>query len=570
MSHNEPTPIMGVPVLRTRPPDAWQEFTSWPGSTSLVTLSSAALLLAGLYGVIEPTIGLEGSSGPRWQVLGTLSSYLAALLSGIWAMCRARAGNPDAVASAVVGTAFAVGFGIIIHLIAPEQPGLALAAAIVGWLGLLLLGVGFVRCTGAGSWGALGWTLAALLAWTTLWPVLLSAVVAGEAARMVGAAGDVVGTDVRVMVWWSAGWGVLLVVLASFLVQAIHKDAVDSERPFLQRRSMRWVLVLVAVGSAIVALAVQAHIAGLDLAGTDCLPHLAFLILIANERRAHRSANLVRDAVAVVFPAALSAWLTISSHGPDMSGQFRGQGWAPDLVGLLGTAPVAPLLIAVVAAMLAWTRRAPGLWWGAGLAVILAILTWDLRDVLVAEAGVLSAAVGVVAAWRSKRQDLVVAVTAILGGCVPETRWAQLLTGHLPGSLLSVSSASAIVLLAATWQPSWVNRAWARIAAWTLGLLAAGLSLELLYGRRAVADLPGGQITAIALLLSILPLIGLGAWRRRDALLAAAILPCAAVLGWPLLAWMGRAWLAVWGAFALLGSGIWLAVRRARIPFKPF
>lgn len=584
MQHDDPTPISGTPVLsaqpagpppappppRPAPPTPWQEFTAWPGATSLITLLSAALLLLGLYGVIEPSIGDPERVAPRWQVLGTLSAYLGALLAGLWAMCRARAGNPDAAASAVVGAALAVGYGVVVHLLAAEQPGLAAAAALAGWLGVLGLGLGFARAAGGTGWGRLGGLLAVLYAWTGMWPVVLALVVAREGERMPHAGAGAPGTDVAVMAWWTAGWMGLAGLLLALLRQAAGaRLADDAGEPFLSRLAMRWVLALVAALAAVIALAVQAHVAGLDLAWTDCLPQVALLVLLANTlaERAWGRRGL-RDALAVGGPAILAAWIVLAGGGP--SGDvFRGQGWAPDLVGLLGTAPGLPLLLAAWGAWQGWRRRAPGLRWGAAIAVVAAVLAWDPRHPLLADAGSLGALLAALAGWRARRPDLGVAAAATAAGLLPATRPLELLLGRdLPTGILAAASAAALLLVLAAWRPLWVACAWARAAAWTLGLVATGDALLLLSGRRHT-PLPGdGWGDGIALGGALLLILGC-AWRRRDGGLALAAAPAGLVLAWPLLAVLGRAWLAVWAAFALLASGVALALRRARRLSRP-
>lgn len=565
MQPDDPLPSIGALVLPRRqpPPGAWQEFLSWPGSTSLITLVSAALLLAGLHGVIEPSIGVEGSTGPRWQVLGTLSAYLAALLSGIWAMCRARAGHPDAIASAVVGTAFAVGFGVVIQLIAPEQPGLALTAAVAGWLGLVLLGFAFARIVGSG-WGGVGIGLALLIAWTTWWPLALSRVVVIEGARMSTAAVGAGGTDVAVMVWWTAGWATALVGIAGFIRLAAPLKAGSDDRPFLARPAMRWVLVMVALLAAIIALALQAHIAGIDVALTDVVPAGILLCLLGCELAAWQAPSTRRDGLLVAVPAILSAWFTLAGWGPDESAQFRGLGWAPDTVALVGTAPGAPLLAALTAVLLSLRRRSAGLRWGAVVAVAAAVLAWEGHRPLYAEAGICAALAGAWMAWRAHRPGVVVAMAAITVGLAPATLVAGEVLGRSPPRpVLAVAAASALVLIAGTWRTAWVERGWARFAAWWQGIIAAAVSVHVLYEH-------GQPSEAVMLACSLLLILGC-AVRRRDVALGSAAGPALLVLGWPLVVWIlprSRAWLAVWGAFALLAVGVLLAVRRAR-PVSP-
>lgn len=564
MNDADATPIHTA-AAASEPASAWRQFASWPGATSLITLLSAALLLLGLYGVIEPSIGDETSAAPRWQVLGTLSAYLGALLAGVWAMCRARSGNPDAVASAVVGTALAVGYGVVVHLLAASQPGAAAVAAAAGWLGIIALGVGFVRVAGGLGWGALGGILATLYAWTTMWPVALAVVTAREARRMPDAGPGMPGTDVAVMVWWTAGWLSLLAVLLALLLRAAKPGPAGDDRPFLATRAMHWVLALVAGTAAIVALAVQAHVAGLDLAWGDCLPHAAVLLLAANELAANawgRSAG--RDVVAVALPAACAAWIALGGWAP-CSSSFRGDGWAPGLVGSLGSAPVLPLLLAAGAALLAWHRRAPGLGWGALLAVLLGLMAWDVRQPLLAEGGCLAGLVAAIEAWRRGRGELGTVAATAAAAILPETRMVEaVLGGAAPGLLLAMASGSAALLLLGTWRPAWVVRGWARAAAWILGLIAMAPAVALVAGRH-LSQLPGGRWTGAGVIVGALGLILICAWRRRDAGLACAALPAGLALCWPLASWLDRAWLAVCAAFALLAIGVGIAVRRARV-----
>jgi hypothetical protein len=573
MSTDDPTPLCiealpRVPLIpeRRSPRSAWQEFASWPGATSLITLLSAALLLIGLYGVIEPAIGEPGRLAPRWQVLGVLAAYLGALLAGIWAMCRVRAGNPDAVASVMVGAVLAVGYGVVIHLLAVDQLRLAAGAAVAGWLGMLGLGAAFSRVTANSPWAALGWVLAALYAWTSLWPVVLASVVADQARRMPNAGAGAPGTDVAAMVCWSIGWMMLLAVLLA-LLWLVGRAPIRRQAgvAFLARPVMRWVLALVASGTAVVALAVQAHVAGLDLAWTDCLPHVALLILVGNELavRAY-GRRMVRDACAVAAPAALAAWITLAGCGP--SGEaFRGAGWAPQLVGMAGTAPGLPVLLAGLAVLLGMRRRSSGLQWGMGLSLIIALLSWDAQRPLLAEAGVLAACTAAVAGWRAARPELGVTAAATTAGLLPATRPVELLLGaHQPTTLLAIIAAASVILLLATWRPAWVQRGWARFAAWLLGVVMAGDVLLLLAGRRSAAT-PLSLGIEIGVVAAVLLLIGVCAWRRRDAGVGLAVGPAGLVLLWPLRVLLGWAWLAVWAAFILLGTGVLLAVRRVRL-----
>lgn len=561
-------PMALPPRPYRRPEDPWSEFLSWPGSTSLVTLLSAALLLAGLWGVLAPALADEAMAAPRWQVLGTLSAYLAALLAGVWAMCRARAGNPDAIASAVVGACFAVGFGVVLQLIAPSQPGFALGAGLAGWLGLAALGAGFTRAVGGAAWGAPGFGLLLLLGWSTLWPLVLSTVVVAEASRMPTAGRDAGGTDVAVMAWWTMGWLALCVLFTAGLAVARRTEPVEApDRPFLQRRAMRWVLALVAGLTAVIALLVQAHIAGLDVAATDAMPPLILLCLLGAELAARSGSGPVRDVLAAAAPAVLAALLHLGGCGPDLESQFRGEGWAPDLVGLAGTAPGAQVLAAAVGALLAWRRRSPGLAWGSGLALLAGLVVWPVDRPLLAEGGIVACAVAGWAAARAGLPGLAVAAVAGVMLLAPATVVADaVLRGSDLRFCLGLAGASALLLAAGAFRPVWVGTGWARAAAWFLGACAAAVAAHLVHGR-SPWPLPGGTAGEIAALACVLGLPLLCGWRRRDGAIAGAALPAGVVLGWPALLWLlpaRAAWLAVWAAFALLGGGVAMAVRRAR------
>lgn len=557
MHDDDATPPGGRPAI---PPSAWRRFAAWPGATSLITLLSAALLLLGLRGVLAPSLGDEARLAPRWQVLGALAAYLGALLAGVWAMCRARAGNPDAVASAVVGAALAVGYGVVVHLLAAAQPRSAACAALAGWIGILCLGRGFDRAAGASGWAGAGPALAALYAWSTLWPLALAAIAAREALRMPTAGAGAPGTDAAMMAWWTAGSGMLLAIILALLPRVRPPAAAGA---FLAGAAMRWILVLVAAAAAIAALAVQAHVAGLDLAWGDCLPHLAALLLLANELAAAVwGRRLLRDAAAVALPALLAAGLALAGAGPPSSA-FRGAGWAPEAVGALGAGPLLPLLLAAGGALLGWRRAAPGLAWGALTAAVAAVAAWDPARPLLAEAGLALALAIALAAGRGGCPRLAVAGVASAAFLAPPTRLAVSMLGDaIAAPLPMLTAAWAALLVCAAWRPAWVAPGWARAAAWLLGAVAAGTALLLLAGRR-VGPLPGG--TAAVGVAAALALILACAWRRRDLGIAAAAAPAGVALAWPIAALLGRAWLAVLGAFALLGGGVLLAVRRARI-----
>lgn len=537
-------------------PSALAVFIAWPAAASLSTLLSAALLLGGLWGVLAPSLEDDALLAPRWQVLAVLAAYLGALLAAVAVMCRARAGNPDAVASAVVGAALAVGCGVVLQLVAPAQPWAAGVAALAALALLLGLGRGFARVAG-GGWGAVGLPLAALAAWACLWPAALGIAVGRTGERIAEAAARG-GTDVVAMWWWAAGWGLLLALLA-WCVRRARSDGVAADGPFLSGMGMRWTMLLVAAGCSIAALAVQAHIAGLDLAWSDCLPHLAALAIVGNELAARRRPSAWRDAAALAVPAL--AALVVSIQLPVCSAStWRGVGFAPGLVGAVGGAPGLPLLLALVGLLL--LRGRPGYAWGAALAAALAVAGWDARQPLFAESGGCLAACAAVAAWRAGRGDLATAATAGLAACLPEMRLGEHLLGRWSGPA-AWTGASAAILAAAAWRPHWVSTGWARLAAWALGLPLAFAVLMLAAGRR-VSPLPGGPGVDAAVLLGALLLIAWAGWRRRDGRLALAGAPATAVALWPLAAAVGKAWLLVGTAFAVLGGAAWQAVRRAR------
>jgi hypothetical protein len=490
-------PIEQRALLRrhSRPPGAWDEFLAWPAATSLVTLLSAACLLGGMWGVLAPVLGEAERLAPRWQVLATLSAYLGCLLAGIWAMCRVRAGNPDAVASAVVGSALAMGFGVVLGLLATHAPGWATAAGLVGALGLIGLGRGFARV--AGGWQGWGPGLAILAAWSCLWPVWLGRVVVG-------------GDEAATMAWWSVGWAALLVwggVAASACERATDDPAGTGE--LLGSVTLRRVLALVSFAVCVAALGVQAHVGGLDLVGSDLLPHLLVLLVAADAIATHRAgAHPLRAALAIAVPALLAAWWSGAASG----GSARGSGFAPAAVELMGGPVVLPLAAAVLGAVLAWRRRSAGPLWGGAIALLAAILAWRPQD---------------------------------------------------PG--IAISASGALLLAVGTWRPQWIAMGWARTSGVVVGLAAAGEAGRLLHGRAAL--FPGLLwLDACAVLLAV-GLILAAAARRRDGLLVVAALPAACVGGWPVLRRIlpdAGAWWAVWLAFALLGSGVLLAVRRAR------
>jgi hypothetical protein len=548
--------VAGDRCTFTRKPAAPAGFLAWPGSTSLVLLGSAACLLGGLWGVLAPSLGIEDDVASRWQVLGVLSGYVGCLLAGVWAMCRALAGHPDAVAASVVGAALAVGFGVVLGLIAPEHTVSAALAGTAGWLGLVATWRAWSRITGSPG-SLIGPVLGLLALWACLWPVVLGHQVV-EAASLAGGATP----DVAVMAWWTIGWlGLLLIELGLLALAVVGPDPWSGTGPFLGRPAMRWVLALVMLAAAIIALGVQAHVAGLDLLRSDLLPHLALLALIGNELRARAAYGAGRDGTVVAGLAILGALIAVSA--PDGSGLVRGSGWAPLLVTALGSAGGLPLLIAVVAVLISGRVVRPGLMVGAviALAVSLLGLGGHLR---LGEAGSLLSGLVAVVAWRTERRELMAMATSGMGGALAFIQPLQDALGAHTAVALSISVAAAVLLAWAAWRPALVGVNTAQLAAWWLGLMGMIGCLRLLDGFEHGRDLH--LVVQIPSLLGAGALVAWAAWRRRDTVMGAALAPALIVLAWPLATWLmprQRAWLAVWAAFGLLGTAVVIAIRRA-------
>lgn len=540
------TPII---VRRHAPPDAWSEFTAWPGAASLVTLLSAACLLAGLWGVLAPDLGGEEQGAALWSVLATLGGYLGCLLGATWAMCRARAGSPDAIAVAVVGTALAIGYGAVLNLLAPGQPVGAAIAGGAGLLGLCSLWHGWQRLSGGRAIPAVAWPLLALAAWSCLWPLLL-----GADARALETAPRLPGVPASLggMRDWTIGLLAVLGIAVWLLVGAVRGVRPDGDGPLLARPMLRWVLALVALGAAGLHLFVQGHGLGLDLCLGDFLPLAGLLVLLANELRARSGhAGTLRDACAAGAPIVLAVLVRLLDGGPAHAAE-RGDGWAPLLVAALSTPPAFSLWFGIVAGTLSLRRPAPGLTAGVVLALLAAVLTWDGPPRWAETALVGGALIGLYGAWR-QRSGLLVGAAALFQAALPHCAGldALLATRHLSAWSVSLLLAALAPLLAGLLRPALVGRGWTHLAAWWL--LPACLDL---FGRQASplhAPLPAGA--ALALLLVAL------AWRRRDPLLALPLLP-PALVALPHLLPERKAWLAVWSAFGLLGGAVWLAVRR--------
>lgn len=569
MSHDDPVPetpavAPAVPVhsrQRMRQPEppapTWREFVAWPGSASMVTLLSAACLLGGLWGVLEPTMGDPSQSGDRWSVLVTVASYVACLLPAVWAMCRAQTGNPDAVAATVVATTLAVGYGLVLHLIAPEDAAGSSIAAAAGLIGLAGWWRGWLRSAGAVPSSA-AFPLAAVIIWAVAWPVVLG----WRTSLAITSGGG--GSDVQVMAWWTTGWTVLLLILARLLTAVLGGDDPWSRRdlPFLSRPAMTWVMALVAAGCAIVALGVQAHIAGLDLLRTDLLPHVAILLLVGNELRCRAAgAHAGRDALAIAALPWVAAWLSLGSTATPEN-LMRGDGWGPQLVRLFTTAPGLPMGMAAVGVVLAWRRRSGGLAIGAALALSAGVLAWDPLRPMVAEALALGCLIIAAGAWRQGREDLVAAASTCAVAFAGGSRLMQeALHLRSPVATACYAGCTAAVAWAAI-RPAVVSVNAAQLAGWVLGLMAAGMAWVI-----AVEPPRAGAWQMWSAIGLSVPLLAWCSWRRRDWAIAIAAAPASVVIAWPVLSLLipkRRAWLGVWAAFGLLVAAVWVAVRRAR------
>jgi hypothetical protein len=538
---------------RESSPPSRRAFVAWPGSASLVTLLSAACLLGGLWGVLEPTLDDPARSSDRWAVLGSIAGYLVSVLAAVWAMGRARSGNPDAVAASVVATALVVGYGLVLHLICPDAPAWGGFAATVGVVGLAGLWRGWVRAAAATP-SAAATPLAAIAVWAVGWPAVLGWRTAVAVAPVGG------GTDAPVMVCWIIGWVLLLAILIHLLVVAVRGADPWGRRelPFLSRPAMVWVMALVAAGCAIIVLGTQAHIAGLDLLRTDLLPHIAILLLVGNALRYRAvGAHVVRDAASIALLPGVAAVFGLGARGSSED-LARGLGWAPDLLQAVTTAPGLALSLALAGAALAWRHRDGGCALGAGLALTAGILACDPVHPRVAESLALGFLVVASAAWGRGREDLAVAASSCAIACLCGSRTAGDLL-PLPSGTAIYAGCSAVVVWAGI-RPTAVTANAVQLAAWCLGLIAAGIALAINAG-----GLRAEAWQAWLALGMAVPLILWCAWRRHDPLIAVAAGPATVVVAWPVLRLLipsQRAWLGVWAAFGLLGGAVWVAIRR--------
>jgi hypothetical protein len=544
------------PIRRLRPatPDPLASFLAWPGSSSLATLLSAACLLGGLWGVLAPTIGDEATTSPRWSVVATLAAYLLCLVGAIGLMCRLRPGNPDAVAATVVGVPLTIGLGVVLGLIAPHQPGLALwagAGALAMATGLWLV---WRRVVGGipDRWTA-GLLATLVLAGITL-PILLG-LVAGGFDRAVRSAGHAI-TISATFSWWSGSALVVFTLLGLVLAGALRTTWVMSTLPFLQRPALRWLLVLVAAATTELALWIAGYSVGLDLCLGDLLPHLVLLAVIANELRARAAVWLNAELPLALVPALVA--LVVAITGTDAARMpetaVRGSGILVDLWQTWSSLPLALTWSTCLLALLAWRRGSVAIGTGAFAGLLILVLagtgTWRWAETILVMAIAL-AGLG----WRVRRPAMLLTAVMLAEVAIVllPVVGAALRACAVPTTSALLLVASGTVLVAGAWRPQLVSPAVARCATWLVLIGLLSLTGRLL--GNAPRRWAGGSVLATALILL--------AWRRRDPHLCWPLLPPAIVV-LPDLLPRQRAWLGVWAAFALLAGAVGLAWRSAR------
>jgi len=539
--------------------DQAAQFIALPGTASVLTLVSAACLLAGLSGVLAPALGGDGDGNgdggsARFAALGVIAAYLGSLLGVVGIMCRWQAGNPDAIGASLVGAVLVVGQAVTLDLIAVEHPRLTAVLAAVGLgavVGLLRL---WNRLTqGAVVAGARG-PLALLLCWNYLGPVAFGLRSVLEIRHP--------GLPVlHPIVLWLAGW--LVVLLAAVLaLHACRRDAAglaaQGPAPLLARRSLRWVLLVVLLAATALHHFVLGYGASLDLVGSDLAAVVAVLVLIANEVRAGvAGGNRLRDALAVALPALAVVVLAVSGASTLTADMNRGPDAAQAV--LLCLHPVATLgLVSVLGLGLWWRARRPGFLLGVVISSsLLALLVGAAPGTVNA-----SAALGVATLWClgaalwGRRPQLALAAVLLIE--VLALTWSG--TRELLGDITVNDAAAVLVTLGATTllvaalRPRWVLPVWARWAAWATGTGLYGCCLP------AGSALHGpvlGTLLVVGLLAAV-------AWRRRDGWVAAPLgAPALGVL--PQLMPDRGCWVGIDAAFLLLGGALWVGWHRLRI-----
>jgi len=535
-----------------------RQFLALPGAASFLTLVSAACLLAGLYGVIAPTIGDGDDPSARFAALGAIALYLGSLLAVIGTMCRWQPGNPDALGASVVGAALVVGQAVTLDLIAVDQPRLTALLAALGLGAVAWLVRTWNHLTQGQAVAGLRLPLALLLMWNYQWPVAFGLRQALE-IRHPGMAA------LHPVFLWLVGMAVVLVA-ALLGLRACHHDAAalaaQARGPLLGSRTLRWVMLLVLLGATTAHQYVIAYGASLDLLDSDLAPLVAVLVMIANEVRAGcAGGNRVRDALTLGVPALLLVLLSVSgaslatdvmNRGPDAA-----QPW------LRGLHPLATLALVSGLGLAGWwrTRRAGLLLGVAASSIACALLVDASPGAVDAHAGLGVATLWCLgyALWRRHvllgLAGLVLSEVLVLSasGVRP---WIAMLGLNEIAAALAVTGMTTLVV--AVLRPAWLGAAAARWAAW---LMTAGCYGCCLPDTSALHAPRGGTIVLLAAL-------AVAAWRRRDRwLLGPLLVPALGIL--PELIPRRAAWLAVDAAFVLLAGALGTGRHRLRCLERP-
>jgi hypothetical protein len=525
-------------------------FLAWPQATSFVTLVSAACLLSGAWGVLAPTLGDPDQVGSRLGVVGVLAAYIASLLGVVWVLCRWEAANPDAIGASVVGSAFTVGIGVTLDVIARDRPLATALLALGGFAAALAAWRRWNRITGGVTPGGLRSPLALLFGCSFLWPALMG-------WRATVGNGDAVDP----MLVWLPGWWLMITAGALPLI-ALARGAepwADPSRPMLARSAMRWLQLLIVLVACGCHQYVLGYSANLDFVVSDFLPLVALLLLLGNELRAAAVAgDPWRDAGAIVLSSALVAVVVASGGANDTESANRGHD-GMRIVVALALSPEATLALLALAAAALWRRtHRIGLLAGATAAGIALVLVWGaaggrgLNGVAALAASALACSLW--SLWARHPRLALVAALALEGACIgaPATMVQLRAHGLSPLFVLMSLGSATVLVTGASWV--WlVARPIMRIAAWAL-------TLAVLHCCAREGSLLHAPVTAgIALTLCLLGL----AWRRRDAALVAP-LSVPGALSLPRLMPDNKAWLGVWAAFLLLAGALGIGWRRVR------
>lgn len=215
-------------------PNPLREFLRIPWANVLY-LGSAACILTGVGMVIVPIYDKKDLALEKFGVLGALNGYEFALLAVTLTLLIWRNITRDAVALAVLMSAFLVGSAAALDTVAP---GYAWPAV---WLGLggLLAAIAKGRLVGKYAIGRFtpiqlaGLTLA--LAWNFLAPGALGLIL------------DNAGVDAQLRPAWLLGWWVMLLAFAAMTVETVLAPrgaaAPPPDQPFLRGPLMRWIVI---------------------------------------------------------------------------------------------------------------------------------------------------------------------------------------------------------------------------------------------------------------------------------------------------------------------------------------